>query len=201
MPAAAKKNGELVDLEVLNAVAEQPQDDSVWNSEDKPGLKLKILKVNKLLLRDIVMRIPMPVPPKFYNEDKEEEEDNPLDPTYLREQQEAIEKRSNAIMNFWFGYGTKPLEIPEDMIAHTEDDWIDDLESMGFSGVPRKGTARYAAWVRYYALTSDEMVPLTHAIHRFNGITPEVDVAEARDSFQGDEESDTDSRTRTEENT
>lgn len=195
-PSAATKKP-AANVDVMQAVqatvdkhkSEQPTD--IWASKLRPGLEFRVRRFSRLALIDAINNIPIPEPPKVFIEDKEVEEDNPNDPVFQREVHEYNQKISILAINVRIAMGTSVHKLPDDLDPPDGTEWPDTLEFIGLQ-VPTGKAARYAAWVRWYALDNDELVNLQNTVERFNGGTLEADVAIATEEFKSPEERDTD---------
>ncbi|MBD3251179.1 hypothetical protein GF380_01770 [Candidatus Uhrbacteria bacterium] len=85
------------------------------------GYKARMVPVGASLIDDIAATIPMPDIPKWYNEDKGREEDNPTDEGYIKACEVAERKRAIAAMEALLVFGLE-LDIPED------EKWISRLK-------------------------------------------------------------------------
>lgn len=189
IPAATENLDVMAAVESVAEKHSSPLPFDVWESKLKPGLKFQIKKMSNLALLDAINRLPMPLPPKFFNTDKEVEEDNPNDPMF----QEAIRQFNHSIsilaINTRIVLGTVLLETPDDLPRPESDEWMEALTFIGLE-VPSGRYARYAAWVRWFALDGSELTSLQNAVERFNGGTLEADVVQATEEFKSPEERD-----------
>lgn len=172
---------------------EHPKNDT-WEAPEKPGLKFRLKKFSRLILRDAVLKLPEPVVPVVYIEEKEREEPNPHDPDYL----EAVNKYNVDVsfiaINSSIVLGTAVLTVPENMVGVDDDEWLAPLTIVGLP-IPTDKHNRYLGWVKYYALDDDELIALSRASRRFNGYTFEENVEAAVEELKSDEKRDTDTST------
>ena len=154
------------------------------------GIVFKLKPVAPLLIMDAQRNLPEPVPPKVPNYDKGEGEDapleeNPNDPTYIREMEAhrlKVGELSNAI---FLTRGTELISVPEGVDAVESEEWSDEVKEFAGLDVPKVGRRRYYAWLKYVALTSlDDFQGLLTKLTSLGGITQEADVAEAERSFR-----------------
>ena len=102
----------------------------VSKGEDKvltlPGnIQVMVMPVSATLLDEVTSRIVDPEPPMFYNEQKDREEPNPLDPSFIKELQANERKRQVAIMDVMTMFGVVLMNgMPED------DGWVKKLQMM-----------------------------------------------------------------------
>lgn len=149
------------------------------------GVTFKLRKVARMAIVEASRRLPLPKPPRIFMEEKGREEENPNDPVY----QEALQKvnwdRGVLTVSVYVLLGTKLVNVPPDLDSPDGVEWLQTLEYLGIP-VPDNPRDRYVAWVKYYALTDEELADMMKAIMRYSGISLEEDVKEAADSFQGD---------------
>lgn len=158
---------------------------NVWTSPR--GLKLKLYKVNRMVVAEAGSRIDMPEIPKVLNPDQDRWESNPNDPDYLEAVQLANLRRSMACVNVYLALGTKPVEVPSELTAWEDETWATDLEELGLDIPPAtRKNSRYCAWLRFYALEDDDFTALLRATMLYSGHVSEEQVAEVVDSFRSD---------------
>jgi hypothetical protein len=148
------------------------------------GLVLKLKKVNRLVVVEAGRKIPMPVAPRFYNDEKGREEENPSHPDYIEAVREANYARGMMTIGVYITLGTEIKSLGEGMQRPEEKEWAETLAELGID-IPSASRPRYVAWLKYYALEDDELTELTNKSMRFSGITLESDVIEAKESFRG----------------
>lgn len=87
------------------------------------GTRISILPVSATLLDEVTARIIDPEPPMFFNENKQRDEPNPADPTYLKELSANERKRLVASLDVMTMFGVELLDgMPED------DSWMKKLK-------------------------------------------------------------------------
>lgn len=150
------------------------------------GIVFKLNKVSSLLIMDATKKIPVPAVPRVYLEDKGREEENPSDPNYLKAMEDYTAERGILTSTLVIAFGSEVSTLPDNYTPFDDKSWADDLEEFGVT-VPIKGKARYAAWVKFHLLDNNDIAELIKAVMRFSGNTLEEDVAQATDSFRGDE--------------
>ncbi len=168
--------------EVLDKIQVQEDDPSIFTANN--GVVIKLKRVNRMIVLDAVRQIQDPKPPVQFIEDKGRTEENPNDPDYIAAKQQSDFDRGMLTINVYLTFGTQVVSIPDGMYMPETHDWSEDLESLGMKIAP-KGRARYASWLKYYALNEDEVNELSLRAMRFAGVTLEVDTAAAVDTFQG----------------
>ena len=185
---------------VLDAI---PEDGSTNSTTDPKvfitglGIRFKIKPVAPFLLFDSQRALKEPRPPRVPNLDKDPDgkvlEENPHDPAYLQEVQDhrqALGDLSNGIM---ISRGTEIIHpLPDGIEGPETDGWIEDVEEFAGITVPRTTRKRYYAWVKYVALTTmEEFTTLIQRVSAAAGMTLEVDVAAAVESFRDQPSGDT----------
>ena len=88
------------------------------------GIEGRIIPVGASLIDDVVASIPDPEVPTFFNEDKQREEENPLDPDYIAELEATERRRAIAAMETLLIFGFELKEMPDD------DVWLPRLRFM-----------------------------------------------------------------------
>lgn len=167
-------------------IGDEP-DPKVWVSAD--GIKFALRRVSMLAVKEVTEGIKDPVVPKFFNEQKEREEENPMDPEYLAELERTTYKRSMASIDLVCMLGSTISHLPDGISSPDEDDWVEALVEAGMKPPPEAKRPRYAYWLKFYALSESELTDLFMAIARLSGSTIEAEVKRAMDSsFRNDEE-------------
>lgn len=148
------------------------------------GVVLTPRKVSPFVFQAVAEQFKDPEIPLVYLEDKGREERNPQNPEYLRKVDEVNAKRSMASIDAIIGLGTKIHTIPEDFPVPEEEDWLDDLESVGITIDRDNKRMRYRTWVRYIAAPSVEDLQAIVAVAvPKSGVTEEA-VKTASATFQ-----------------
>ena len=184
-----------MDAEVLNAIPEDTASsgNGVLNEfTTSNGIVLKLKPVPPLLVMDAQRSIKEPTPPKIPNYDKGDEgdaplEENPSDPTYLREMaayQSQVGELSNAI---FLTRGVDVISVPEGIDKVDDEGWADDVQEFTSLVIPKVGRRRMYCWLKYVALTSlDDFQGLLNKLTSLGGVTLESDVQQAQASFRPD---------------
>jgi len=166
--------------EVLNQVTEVT-DPATWISSN--GIKFRLKKVSRMIIADAGRKIKDPKIPVTMNEEKGREEENPNHPDYVAELADTNYRRGMLAVEVYIAMGTEVIERPESISAPESNQWADDLLNFGLE-VPQIGKARYVAWLKYYALSDDDLTALTLAAMRYGGATLEADVSQAQAGFR-----------------
>lgn len=154
------------------------------------GVKLKLRSVSPTAVREAVMRLERPKPPRVMNETKGREEENPQHPDYLTQVEEYEAATQEAAANVLLLLGTEVEHVPEEVPILDTDDWVEDLRYVGVLGEDFDGSnprARKLAWLKFVAMTSlqDTVMVLGGPLTAL-GVS-ESEVAETIQSFRGDE--------------
>ena len=91
------------------------------------GAKATLLPVPPSLVQDVQVRIKDPPVPKFFNEDKGREEENPNHPSYLAALEQAESERVQATLNATIMFG---VELEEGF--EIDEKWVKKLKMLGF---------------------------------------------------------------------
>lgn len=190
--AAAGGSADPVNAAVAAALAEETKPLDIWASEKIPVLVFKLKFVSRQLIRDAGSKYAEPKIPDVWNEDKQRNEANELDPDYVEARRIYANNIGEVTQRLFLALGTEPLfdnsALPAGMLPLEDDAWIDDIEELTEVVLPRKGRMRYVSWLRYHILADDDdRLALNQAAMRFNGIIFESDVQQAADSFKSDE--------------
>jgi hypothetical protein len=176
-------------------VAELTQD-NVFVSDS--GVQLKLKPVNSFLLLQAQNQIEIPKVPVVWLEDKQREEENPNDPTYVEALREAQAKRATKMTDLFLGFGTEviyPLPTNADGghdIPDPEDySWIDDLTTILEVEVPENKRMRHVYWLKAMVLKDSEIIELLNRIAPLSGLVMEAAAEQAADTFQSEEGRDT----------
>jgi len=90
------------------------------------GAKATLHPVSPALIQDVQVSIENPPIPTFYNEEKERDEENPMDPTYLAALERAETERTQAVMDaqIMMGVELEPgTEIPPEWVKRLKILW------------------------------------------------------------------------------
>jgi hypothetical protein len=144
------------------------------------GYRGRIVPVGASLIDEIVARVKVPEVPTFFNEEKGREEENPTDPKYLKELQEAQQKRVKFSLDAMVMFG---LELEDGLPEN--DRWLQKLKYMEKIGALDLSDydlddpfEKEFVFKRYIAVGTVDLV----AIGRKAGLSPAA-VEEAAKSF------------------
>lgn len=147
------------------------------------GVRVRLHPVAASLITDVTGRIEDPPVPKWFNPDKEREEENPSDPAYTRALQQADMKRGLAAVDAMVLFGVELVDgLPEDT------GWLRNLRHMerlghlNLSGYDLEDEIDLEfLYKRYIAVASPDL----QRVMTLSGLRQE-DVARAERSFRGD---------------
>lgn len=156
------------------------------------GVVLKVKSMPPMLLNAAANTIPVPPVPKFFNDEKGREEENPNHPDYLA----ALEARNATVaistMNLVFAASTEIDHVPDNMMRPEDDGWIKIAHMAGFNFDPEDKIERYLAWLKSYALATIQDLSEAQRIPlELSGVS-EQEVGEAIQNFPSGEERGTD---------
>lgn len=138
------------------------------------GIKGKILPVAASLVEEVTAKIKDPDIPMWYNEDKEREEPNPVDPAYLKEMSEANRKRGIIALDAMIMFGLELTDpVPEGGI------WVKKLKWLGIEFDDQDEFEREFAYKKYVACGNNDLIEIS----KLAGITQEA-VEDAVKSFR-----------------
>lgn len=160
--------------------------------ETSRGIVFKLRKVPALIANDAVKRIVDPKPPIWHDPDKDRDEINPNDPVYLEAKARAQGEREDLMTRIYMTMGAEVVTLPKGIESPESEVWAEELTEFGLV-VPESGRARYYAWLKWYALTDDDLKAFIAAILRYGGATLEGDVVKAAATFRANGAGTTDS--------
>lgn len=149
------------------------------------GVILELKPVPPIAIREAAMQSSPPVVPRVFIEDKGREEENPNDPGYLRALQryafEQLYRATDVIMLM----GTGLKYCPPTVFNIDSDEWVEQLQALSIEIPPFTNKyARYLAWLRLYAITSElEVGFILGKVTALSGVT-ELEVQRAAASFR-----------------
>lgn len=154
------------------------------------GIVLSIKTVPPFLIQAVQNEFHMPDPPKVMIEEKGREEENPNDPTYLREIERLSEAQINASHDLYLAVGTSAKSVPEGYYMPEQDEWIAQVEfAASIVGhtlqIDRDDKIkRYLHWLKLYALESNNDITLVTILPSQLAGVREGEVDEVVESFR-----------------
>lgn len=150
------------------------------------GVRLRIRPVPSLAVMAASRALPVPQIPTFHNEQKNRDEPNPVDPTYLQALEERKVREGEVTTDAYLANGLTVLEpLPDDVEPAQSEVWAEGIELLGVA-VPANGFARRVAWLKYYVLSDDDLMEIMKLIAVAGGVVTEQQVTDAVDSFRSD---------------
>lgn len=168
-------------------MSQKAEQDAVYELSN--GVKLRLRKMSPALLAAIATEVGEGEPevPIIYNEDKEREESNPLDPRYIADRARWGAGKGLRLLQAMVLAATTLDEKPDDIMAPESQEFTDFMEVVGLPLAP-SAQGRYTQWVTFLGVTDvDDMRELNAVLMRMGGAREE-DVAEAQALFQSDAE-------------
>jgi hypothetical protein len=156
------------------------------------GVVFKIKKAPSMAFQTLVknLKINEPKVPRYMNDKKGREEDNPNDPEYAKALAEYQTQSNMALLDAAILLCTDIESIPEGIDKPEDSNWSDNLWLAGIN-VDQLGIAegskkrqRYLAWVKFYAAANDDdIIAMNREISRANGVS-EGDVTAAMAAYK-----------------
>ena len=158
------------------------------------GVVLELGRAAPLVLTNVTKEMnesnPPPKPPIVYSEEKSREEPNENDPQYLKAQSEWNAFLTLRVIDVLIATSSKVKSIPDGMISHDSDEFLELLEISGIT--PRRTKmGLYTQWIQLVGAQKDDIGQIGIALLRITGVAEES-VAEAEATFRSLQESDTD---------
>ena len=148
------------------------------------GVRARVRPVAASLLEAVRLRIPLPRPPVQMIPEKNREEENPFDPEYLRQMEDANRARNTAVGDAAIMFGVELLDgVPDD-------GWESKLALLNIS-VGADALAREFAYKKYIVVAAPD---LRLILARTTGVSEEQ-VARATEIFRRGTERHPDSQT------
>ena len=150
------------------------------------GVTVRCNRVSPLILGDIPRKFKKPRPPISFNEDLGKKEENPNHPEYKADLAEWESSVSLLMIDVMLLCGTKIEKLPKAFPDMDAQDFIDEMEILGFDIVnPKK---KYLAYLKYkVCANNDDVLGIVGCVSRLSGVSEE-DVQKAQESFRADSE-------------
>lgn len=146
------------------------------------GTVLKLRHVPSLTVLAVQRSIKKPQVPKWFNQAKEREEENPNDPVYLQALQDYNNSTGDAAIDTYLANGVSVMKLGDDCPLE-DDEWAEGLQLVGIE-IPVSGVSRRVAWLKYHVVGDEDLGNLTAAIAIAGGVVTEEAVAAAAESFR-----------------
>jgi hypothetical protein len=159
----------------------QRKEDEVF--ELSTGVRVRLSPVSSSLVEEMKRSIPMPKVPVVFIKEKEREEENPNDPAYIAEVEEAEEKRAEALFDALVMFGVELVDgLPEDDIWVKKLQFLEKRGGMDLSGFNLKDNFDLEFLYKRYVAVAGADLQTIGALHGFKPL----EVARARAMFLGD---------------
>jgi len=123
------------------------------------GVMARIIPVGASLIDDVVASIPDPPVPKFFNEDKQREEENPLDPAYQEALTTTQRRRAIAAMETLLLFGLELQEVPADDIWLSRVRYLEKRGHLSLAGYdPADPVDRELLYKKYVAVGTVDLI-------------------------------------------
>lgn len=152
------------------------------------GTKLTVRGIPALLILAVSQRYPEPTVPKWYNDAKQREEENPTDPTYLQALKDHAVLLQDKTIDCFLANGIVVDEVGPDCTPLEDDTWLENTEFTLDMELPRSGAGRRVAWLRHHVLDqADDLGNVVTEISVASGLVTEAAVRQAAESFRNTE--------------
>lgn len=152
------------------------------------GIVLKVKPMPPLLLNAVANSMPEPEVPLVHIADDDRWEENKNDPGYVKALAEMTAKRELATINLILAVCTEVGSLPHDRVGPESDDWLFIPEMAGIEVDASNARARYIAWLRFYALETQQDLMQANSLPILLAGISEGEVAEVMNSFRRREE-------------
>lgn len=172
-----------LDAAILNSI---PTADKLYPDtfQCSNGVVLKVKPVSSSLVVAAQRRHPRPTVPKWYNEDRQREEENPLHPDYIAAVRQWDIHQGTIAIHASLLLGTEIKVIPDGFPRPEDETWAELVKETGVDVADGKN-ARYVDWLRYYVLAANEdLQGVMAAIENVGTRIPEDEVDAAAESFR-----------------
>lgn len=152
------------------------------------GIVLNVKPMPPLLLNAVANSVPEPEIPQVHIADDDRWEENPNDPAYQKALAETTAKRELATINLILAVCTSVGTLPDDRVGPDSDDWLYIPDMAGIAVDATNPRARYIAWLRFYALETQQDLMQANSLPILLAGISEGEVAEVINSFRRREE-------------
>lgn len=146
------------------------------------GTVLKLRHVPSLTVLAVQRGIKKPEVPRWFNEAKSREEENPNDPQYTKAVEDYNAHIGDAAIDTYLANGVSVLRLGDDCPLE-ESDWAEGLQLVGIE-IPQSGVQRRVCWLKYHVIGDEDLGNLTAAIAIAGGVVTEEAVIAAAESFR-----------------
>ncbi len=143
------------------------------------GYPARIIPVGSSLIEDIINSIPEPKIPTFFNEDKQREEENPSDPSYLQAMTDVQRRRAMAAMEALLVFGVE-VALPDNEAWLNKLRYLERRKAVSLDGYDLDDPLdRDLLFKKYVAIGTADLI----AIGRKAGLNA-ADIEDAARTFQ-----------------
>lgn len=166
-------------------VAEEQERTAETELKLSSGVVVRCRRVSPLLLQQAGAAIPEPKVPTFFNENRQQEEENPAHPDYAAALNQRQQDVGNASINAAILMGTEIVEpLPAGFPAQDDETWISKLAVLGVHPPIDTPYERYISWMRNLVLASNDDLRVVMRACSGDILVQEEDVAKAAASFR-----------------
>lgn len=170
---------------------EKPQEKEDNTLKFSSGVVLERVSFPRTVMYEILKTFKAPKVPTYFNPEKEREEENPLDPDYIKATEEQEAQIVMALMDLGIIKGTKIKVVPKTVEKLDSETWVEENEALGIV-IPKNARLRYLQWVKLVAVSEEgDMARLADFVLPTYGVT-EKSTETAMDKFPSDEGRNTD---------
>jgi hypothetical protein len=161
---------------VVEVAKQQQQSSDDGTVTLSTGVRVRFVPVSAKTITEVTAKLKYPPVPKWFNERRGVEEENPNDPVYLQDRAQVDQERGNTAMDAMAMFGVELVDdVPED------NGWVKRLHLIGIVFNADDPIEREFYYKKHVAMGNDDWGLLASA----SGISEE-DIAQAEQSFQRD---------------
>jgi hypothetical protein len=155
------------------------------------GAIVRAKALPEVFAQTLLKKIPRPRPPKIRIVDEEDGrerwEENPNDPSYIREEREWQTNIIEATLDLALLRGVEVIKLPEGMPSFDKDEeFAEEMEIFGFDLGEMSRTKRRLLWMKYRLFNTEEDISaITNRSEELSGISEEL-VQEQMDLFRSE---------------
>ena len=181
----------MADANPVVELAKERTRDKAPSTFEVDGVLIRLVNVPSGTIQDAVSRIKLPEVPTWHNPDKDRDEPNPSDPSYIAALEQHRQEQGRVATEAMIMFG---CEIEQETWPPQDDNWLRKLK------LAHKRQTLDLSWVdwdddidqqflflKYHAVSNDKLVQ----IGQLGGLSQEA-LAEARASFRREETGHTD---------
>lgn len=166
--------------QITRSIEDEKHAPNVYTTRN--GTVLKLRHVPSLTVLAVQRGIKKPQVPKWFNQAKEREEENPNDPMYLQALEDYSAATGDAAIDTYLANGISVIKLGDDCPLE-DNEWAENLQLVGIE-IPDSGAKRRVAWLKFHVVGDEDLGNLTAAIAIAGGVVTEEAVAQAAESFR-----------------